>query len=213
MSLPIQEYLSKLFQLKPMISLFTLLILAVVLFIISRKTAFNTRLLAYGALSMSAAFVLSYIKILQFPNGGTVTPASMLPIFIFAYIAGPSAGIAVGLCYGMLQFFQDPFYVHPIQFILDYPLAFAMLGLAGLSGKNLYLGTFIGSIARLICHFLSGVIFFGEYAAQAGQNVFLYSILYNASYIFPDMLICMGILAISNVRAAINRLRSSLVWP
>lgn len=210
MSVTIQEFLPNLLQLRPMISLAALIILAAVLFVISKRTEFNTRLIAYGALSMSAAFVLSYLKIVQLPNGGTVTIASMLPIFIFSYIAGPTSGLAVGLCYGMLQFFQDPFFVHPIQFILDYPLAFAMLGLAGLSRKNLYMGAFIGGTLRLVCHFLSGVIFFGEYAAEAGQNVFLYSLVYNMSYIFPDMLICMGVLAISNVRSTINRLRGSM---
>ncbi|MCX7710954.1 MAG: energy-coupled thiamine transporter ThiT [Clostridia bacterium] len=209
MSVPIQEYLLKLLQVKPLISLFTLVALAVVLFVVSRKTALNTRLLAYGALSMSAAFVLSYFKILQFPNGGTVTIASMLPIFIFAYIAGPAAGILLGLCYGLLQFIQDPFFVHPIQFILDYPLAFSLLGLAGFFRKNVYLGAVIGSIARLLCHFLSGAIFFGEYA-PAGQSVFLYSLIYNSSYILPDMAICLGILAISNVRSAITRLKNAI---
>lgn len=200
-----QEHLLKLFQLRPLISLFTLIILAAILIVISKKAVFNVRLLAYGALCIASAFVLSYIKLFQLPYGGTVTIASMLPLFIFALIAGPRAGIAAGLCYGMLQFIQEPVWVHWAQFLLDYPIAFAMLGLSGIFKDNIYLGAAAGSTGRLICHFLSGVIFFGSYAGD--QNVFLYSFLYNISYILPDTAICLAILAIPSVKAAIYRVR------
>ncbi|MCX7843560.1 MAG: energy-coupled thiamine transporter ThiT [Clostridia bacterium] len=204
-----QEKILELLQPKPLISLFALVALAVILLLISRKNTFNTRILSYAAMSMSVAFVLSYVKILQFPNGGSITAASMLPLFIFAYIAGPKAGMAAGLCYGMLQFIQEPFFVHPAQFLLDYPIAFSLLGLAGLFRTNLFAGAVVGAFGRLLIHFLSGVLFFGEYAQ--GQNVFIYSLVYNSSYILPDMLICLGVLAISGIRSAILRLRDARI--
>ncbi|MGI6776893.1 MAG: energy-coupled thiamine transporter ThiT [Acetivibrionales bacterium] len=203
-SIVIFEYLSKLAQPRSLISIFALVVLAVIFIVISKRAAFNTKIIAYGAIAIAASFVLSFVKVIQFPNGGSVTVASMLPLFIFAFIAGPRAGVAAGLCYGMLQFIQEPYLVHWTQFLLDYPIAFAMLGLAGLFRKNMYAGAVAGSAGRLLCHFLSGVVFFAEYAGD--QNVFLYSFLYNSSYILPDAVICMGILAISNIREIINRM-------
>jgi thiamine transporter len=203
-----QEYLIKLIQPKSLASLAAVILLAVILFVISKKTKFNTKMLAYGALAIAIAFVLSYIRVVRFPNGGSITVASMLPIFVFAYIAGPRAGIAVGLCYGMLQFIQDAYFVHWAQFLLDYPIAFALLGLSGLFKERLYLGAVVGSLGRFIAHFVSGIVFFAAYAGD--QNVFLYSFLYNISYVLPDTLICLGILTLSGVRNMINRMISEV---
>ncbi len=200
----IKEYFLKLLEPKALISVLAVAALAVIFIVISRKVPFNTKMLAYGAIAIAASFVLSYIRIFKFPTGGSVTVASMLPIFVFAYIAGPRAGIMAGMCLGMLQFIQDAFFVHWTQFLLDYPLAFALLGLAGLCKKNIYLGAVIGSTARFVCHYLSGVVFFYMYAGE--QNVFFYSLLYNGSYILPDMLICIAVLAIPSVKSAITHL-------
>ncbi len=206
----IQEYLGKLLQPRSLGSLLALVILAVVFFVISRKSSniFNTKLIAYGAIAIAASFILSFMKIVSFPNGGSITIASMLPLFIFAFMAGPRWGMIAGLCYGMLQYIQEPFFVHWAQFLLDYPLAFALLGLAGLFRKNIFLGSVIGALARFACHFISGVVFFASYAGD--QNVFLFSFLYNVSYILPDLVICIVILAIPGVRSAIDRIGSSI---
>lgn len=205
-SIIIQEYLQKLVQPRSLASVAALVLLAVILVAIRRKTTLDTRILAYGALAIAASFVLSFVKIVGFPNGGSITVASMLPIFIFAYIAGPRAGMLAGLCYGMLQFIQEPFFVHWTQFLLDYPIAFAMLGLAGIFKDRIYVGAIVASSARLLCHFISGVVFFAEYAN--GQNVFLYSFLYNISYILPDAIICLAILKISSIRSMIKRVKT-----
>jgi len=200
----LHEKIVELLQPRPIATVIALLLLAAILIIISRKTNYNVRTLTYGALAIAASFVLSYVKIVSLPYGGTVTLASMLPMFIFAYIAGPRAGLLAGLCYGLLQYIQEPFFVHWVQFLLDYPLAFSLLGLAGLFRKNLYLGAVVGSMARFVCHFLSGVVFFASYAGD--QNVFVYSLTYNMSYILPDMVICLAALAIPSIRSMIRRL-------
>lgn len=200
------ENLNKLLQLRPIISIFVLLILAVVLLYVSKRTEYNTRVITYGALAIAASFVLSYIKIYNFPNGGAITVASMLPLFVFAVIAGPRAGVLAGLCYGMLQFIQEPFFVHWTQFLLDYPLAFGALGLAGNFKKNIYLGSIIGGIARFGFHYISGIVFFASLAGD--QNVLIYSFIYNISYILPDLVICLAILSIPNVKSAIQRVGS-----
>lgn len=201
----LQKYILELLEPKSMGSLIAVLLLAVVLFIISKRTRYNTKLLAYGALAIAVSFVLSYVRIVKLPFGGSVTLASMLPMFVFAYIAGPRAGMAAGLCYGMLQFIQDTYFVHWAQFLLDYPIAFAMLGLAGLYRNKLYIGALAGSAARFFCHFVSGVVFFASYAGD--QNVFLYSFLYNISYILPDAAICLVVLLFPQVRSMVDRIR------
>lgn len=193
---------------RSIISVAAVLALGIIFFIISRKPGYYTaKMLSYGAIAIAASFILSYIRLFRFPNAGSITLASMLPIFIFAYLAGPRAGILAGLCYGLLQFIQDYYFVHWAQFLLDYPIAFALLGLAGLFGEKFYIGAAVGSIARFICHFLSGVVFFAEYAN--GQNVFLYSLIYNGSYLLPDLIICMLVISVPGVRAAIKRIKTS----
>jgi thiamine transporter len=81
--------------------------------------------------------------------------------------------------------------VHPLQILLDYPLAFGALGLAGLfkpTVRGAVLGATFAVFARFVCHFLSGVIFFSSYAPE-GWNPYLYSAAYNAAYLAPSLAI------------------------
>ena len=111
-----------------------LIILGAVLFVMTRNHCRGTtRMIANAALCIALGFILSYIKLYEMTQGGSVTLASMLPVFMFAYAYGVGPGMAVGFAYGLLQFVQGGWFVHPMQFLLDYPLCFAMLGLAGIS--------------------------------------------------------------------------------
>jgi len=76
----------------------------------------------------------------------------------------------------------------PTQILLDYPLAFGALGLAGAFKKQPVIGVGIGILGRFICHFISGVIFFGQYAWE-GWNVIAYSAAYNATYLVPEFIV------------------------
>ncbi len=146
----------------------------------------DVRAMTHGALCVAAAFVLSYIKLISAPMGGSVTLASMLPIMLYAYMYGTKRGLLVGLVYGLLQFIQKPEIVHWAQVVLDYPLAFTLIGLAGLS-KNLPVGTLIGGFARFVIHFLSGFLFYSEVLNGAAL---WYSFTYNGWYMLIDTLIC-----------------------
>ena len=121
------------------ITLFTLIILAAIMvgMSISRKT-WTAKSLAYAALSIALAFVLSYVKLFRMPNSGSVTLASMLPLMLFSASYGVGPGLLAGAAYGLLQYLQGGYFVHPIQFLLDYPLAFALIGLTGLYLKPVY---------------------------------------------------------------------------
>ena len=54
----------------------------------AKKSKFSPRMLVTGAMCIGLAFILSYIKIWDMPLGGAITPASGLPIILFAYIYG-----------------------------------------------------------------------------------------------------------------------------
>ena len=191
-----------------------LIIIGVVLFFLTRDSKkWTTRMLANAALVIALSFILSYVRLYKMPQGGSITLASMLPIFMFAYAYGVGPGMLVGMAYGLLQFIQDAYFVHPIELLLDYPLAFAMLGLAGLATRfsdswGMIPGIVIGTIGRFLCAFLSGVIFFGMYAPE-GQNVLVYSAVYNGFYLIPEAIICIVLAMIPQIRQLAKRLALS----
>ncbi|SCZ02194.1 energy-coupled thiamine transporter ThiT [Alkaliphilus peptidifermentans] len=203
---------NKLFDLKPVtLSILALLIIiAGVFFILSKNKKnlkFDTRIIVYGSLCIALSFILSYIRLYRFPQGGSITPASMLPMFIFAVMFGPLAGIIAGFAFGLLKLIQDPYIIHWAQFFLDYPLAYGALGLAGLYRKNISISCFIGGFGRFFMSFLSGVIFFGSYAPD-GMNVLFYSLSVNGLIIGTDTLICIIISLLPQIKSAITRIQS-----
>lgn len=159
-----------------------------------KKTVWNTKMLALGAVCMALSNVLSMIKLFDMPQGGSVTPASMLPLMLFAYVYGVGPGMTVGAVYGVMQFMIEPHFLSVPQMLLDYPIAFAMVGLAGVFStyKNrpvgLMAGVVLGSLGRFVAAVLSGVVFFAEYAGD--QNPWVYSIGYNGAYMLPECIIC-----------------------
>ena len=149
----------------------------------------DVRALTYGALCMAMSFVLSYIKLYSMPLGGSVTLASMLPLLWYSNKFGMRNGFIAGAAYGLLQLIQKPEIYHWVQVLLDYPLAFMMLGLAG-SVKNLQLGSILGVAGRWICHIISGAVFFGEWMPEGWSNAWVYSAAYNGAYLLVDLIIC-----------------------
>lgn len=170
------------------------------------KSGWTTKQLTMAALCIAAAFLLSFIKVFSMPMGGSITPASMLPILAFAYINGWKKGILVGVCYSLLQFVQEPFFLTPVQFLLDYVFAFGLLGLAGLAQKSIVPGIVYGCTARFICQFLSGWIFFGMYAPE-GMPAWLYSLGYSGTVVGVEMAICIGVALIPAMRKLLNKAR------
>ncbi len=173
------------------ITIFTLLVLTAIIIglSVSRKT-WTAKSLAYAALSIALSFILSYIKIWRMPNSGSVTLASMLPLMLFSASYGVGPGLLAGAAYGLLQYLQGGYFVHPIQFLLDYPLAFALIGLAGLyrympkawSKWSLYAAMVMGALGRCLSATLAGILYW-ETAPWA-------SLVYNGAYLVPDTIIC-----------------------
>lgn len=165
------------------------------------KNKFSTQFLVQAGIMIAIATVLSYIKIFQMPQGGSVTAGSMIPIMLIGLIYGPKKGIITGIVHGLLQALLEGYVVHPLQFLLDYPIAFGCLGLSGIFSnklkslkinnlkKYLYIiiGVLISILGRFVSHVISGSIFFKEYAGA--DNPWIYSIIYNSTYLLVEFAI------------------------
>ncbi|ADQ03637.1 proton-coupled thiamine transporter YuaJ [Caldicellulosiruptor owensensis OL] len=184
-----------------------LIFISIFLYLAQKRQKFTTKALVYGGVAISLSFILSFIKLYRMPQGGSITPASMLPLFAYAYMFGPFAGIVAGMAYGILQLIQDPYVVHWAQLILDYPLAFGALGFAGFFRKNLPLGILAGGFGRFVFHVISGVVFFASYAPK-GTSPLLYSIIYNATYLAPDLAVCFVLAFIPGLKNSIDRVKA-----
>ena len=149
----------------------------------------EVRILVESSLCIALYLILSAFKLFQMPQGGSIT-LGMVPLFIFAYRWGAKWGIIAGSVSGILHFLLiGGFFVHPLQIFLDVPLASGMIGLAGLFKNHKIIGILIAGGLRFSCHVLSGVIFFAEYA-PIGQNIWIYSAIYNATYLLPSLIVC-----------------------
>jgi len=148
----------------------------------------NTRVLAEVAVSVALAYVLNLIIVYHLPQGGSITLGSMVPILLIALRRGPSVGVFAGAVFGLVQLFLGGYWFTLVQVLLDYPVAFACLGLAGLFRKSPMVGVAVAMAGRFVSHFVSGVVFFGEYAPPELGPV-LYSAIYNGSYMLPELVI------------------------
>ena len=166
------------------------------------KPASKTRMLTESAVMVALATVLSMITILTLPQGGSITAASMVPLLIISFRYGPKWGTFTAFVYSlvnmMMGFWPPPvpnFINYLLVILLDYVVAFSCLGLASLFAKaipgNRIAAIGFGSGAavfiRLVCHVLSGVIIWGS-NAPAGESVWKYSIGYNGSYMFCELI-------------------------
>ena len=164
------------------------------------KRSFSIRVQAELAFAIALAAVLSLFK-LKLPHllyGGSVSLDSV-PLFVAAFRHGPAAGGMAGLAYGFVHFAMSPYFVHPIQLALDYPLAYATVGIAapgasrragekGFAWPRLAAAIAVAEAVRLGLHFLSGIVYFGHLAPE-GMEVWRYSLGYNASYLIPEVVL------------------------
>lgn len=171
----------------------------------------NVRIIVFSAACIALACVTSMIKVFEFPTGGAITLCSMLFAALPGFFFGPVVGIISGIVYGVLQFILGPYVLTPVQVLLDYPLAFGAAGIAGFwhsQPHGLLKGYLAGCAGRWFFSFLSGWIFFGEYAWE-GWNGAAYSAVYNIIYIGAEAIITVIIISIPAVAKAISRVKQT----
>lgn len=155
---------------------------------VQKTSVTSPRGIAEIAVAIALAAVLHLVKLWEMPQGGSITLGTMVPLLIIALRRGPAAGALAGALYGLFEGWilsGGKFFYHPVQVILDYPVAFGLLGLAGFFTRSPAFGVVVASAARYLAHVLSGVVFFAQYAPK-GQPVWLYSLGYNITYLGPD---------------------------
>lgn len=167
------------------------------------------RRLAESAVMLALGFILSFLKVEVMPSA-SVSLVSMLPIVILAYKYGTSWGLLCGFIHGLLQMVEggidtpptETFFSYVLVVLLDYLLAFTVIGLAGLTRKAsknpsvaISICCAVGIVARFICSYLSGVIIWGVYAPE-GQSPALYSLIINGTKFSVEMLLSIIVAAI-----------------
>ena len=177
----------------------------------------KTKKLSLAGILIALATVLSFVKLFDMPNGGSVTAGSMVPIILFSMLVDSKWGIIQATVYGIIQMMIG-WYAPPAQtfisfvavILLDYVIAFGVLGLAGEISRKLgdnrwsnMLASFIVLFLRFLCHFATGILIWSSYAPE-GQPVWLYSLLYNGGYMLFETIISMILIVLIKPRIKIN---------
>ena len=172
-----------------------------------KQKTFN---LTRASVMIALSSALSFFKIIELAKGGSVTLGSMVPVILISFIIDAKWGIFSAFCYSLVQMLIGGIAAPPTQnfiyyflvIMLDYVVAFTVLGLGStLSSfvKNktakLISGTFIVVFLRFVCHFLSGILIWDVYAPE-GQNVFLYSLIYNGSYMGIELIVTLAVVTV-----------------
>lgn len=196
-----------------------LVVLAVALLILGvsvfgGKEKFSTKKMAFSSMAIALAVITSYAKLYSFPMGGSITLFSMLFVVLVGYWYGLRTGIMVAITYGLVQLIVDPYIISIPQMLIDYIFAFGALGLSGLfcnRKHGLVLGYITGILGRYVFAFLSGWIFFGQYAADWGMSAPVYSAVYNIIYIAAEGAITIIVISIPAVSKALEHVKNEAI--
>lgn len=184
-------------------------VLLIGVYLFGRKKHLSPKHLVFSAVAIALSMITSMIKIINMPMGGSVTLLSMLFVSMIGYWYGLGAGLTTAFAYGVLQLVIDPYIISLPQMLVDYIFAFMALGLSGIFSKSkngLSKGYIVGVLGRYFFTFLSGWIFFGTYAADAGfKSAVLYSLVYNGAYLGAEAVITLIIINLPPVKQALGR--------
>ena len=143
----------------------------------------RTRMLVEAGLSIAIAYVLHFVVLFQMPQGGSVNAANLVPLIIFAIRWGGKWGVITCMAYGIIDFLLGfKFSLHYLSILLDYILGYGAIGVAGFFGNSragAVWGVTAGCVLRWVFTVISGAVVFASYA-PAGQNPWIYSMIYNA---------------------------------
>lgn len=177
----------------------------------------KTQKLSLAGILIALATVLSFVKLFDMPNGGSVTAGSMVPILLFSMMADFKWGIIQACIYGIIQMMIG-WYAPPAQtavsfiivVLLDYIVAFGVLGLAGPISRKLgdkpwsvMVASFVALFLRFLCHFATGILIWNSFAPE-GQPIWLYSLLYNGGYMLFETIISMVLILLIKPRLKVK---------
>lgn len=189
--------------------LLTVAIILVLLLLIAKtdKKKMDVAVMVKSAILIAIAFALNQITFVKMPQGGSVTPFSMLFIVLVGYLFGAKQGILSGVVFGLLDLLINPYVIHPIQMLLDYPLAFGALGIGALlrnKKHGLIKSYLVGIAGRFIVSSISGLIFFLDITNGLWIGVYT-AIMYNFTYIAVEGAITLVVLFIPPITKLFER--------
>lgn len=159
---------------------------------ISKRQRLKTKQLVETSVLIALSVVLATFAVVTRPNGGAITIASMIPLILISFKYGWKWGVFAAVTYSalemLLRFFTPPagtLTAFILVVMLDYAIAFGVLGLAAIWGKKWY-AVLIVCTLRFLAHFTSGMIIWG------GSITF--SLAYNASYMIPETIITLAVI-------------------
>ena len=173
----------------------------------------DTKAVAVSAVLVALSIILNQLVLFRMPQGGSITAFSMVPIVLCAYYFGVRRGLMAGMCVGLIDLIFNPYVIHPVQLLLDYPLAFGALAFGAIfaSQKHGLIKAYaFGVFCRYICAVLSGVIFFGAYAPE-GFSALTWSLWYNLTYLAVEGVITVILLCVPQVRNLFETLKRQVV--
>lgn len=159
------------------------------------KLIFQTReiaeIIVFAALSCGLYVVT--VPFLTLPYGGSITAGSMVPILWLSLRRGLRAGIFGGIIFGLVALPIDvirlpysPIAPNPVSILFDYPIAFGLIGLAGLFKTRPLIGVTVASVAKFLAHFASGIVFWSMFAPV---HPVIWSVIYNGSFMTGEFII------------------------
>ena len=166
-------------------------------------SAQRVKILAEATVFIALTIVLkdALPPIYHMPQGGSVTIAGLVPLLWFALRRGAKYGVLAGLIYGLIHAtLPGSYIIHPVQGLLDYPLAFAALGLAGAIKKIPIVGIAVGIVGRFLCSFAAGMVFFTSFSIDGITA----SAVYNGTYLIPEFAITTIVIYILLKRKLLN---------
>lgn len=163
----------------------------------------KTLALIESALMVALATVLSWIKVWEMPLGGSVTLLSMLPVMLVSIRHDIKWGLGAAFVYSLTQVLTGEVFswgltptILVAALLLDYVLAFSVLGLAGAfrdkGTAGVISGVTVCCVLRFIVHFISGIVLWTNFDkfivfGQSWVNrPVLYSLCYNGLYMLPE---------------------------
>ena len=154
-----------------------------------------------SAVMIALSAVLSMVKVYELPLGGSITLLSMLPVAAVAICYGTKTGLCASLLYAFVQIALDlgklmGYGMTPLTWVgcilFDYIIAYGLIGIAGILRHKgtwgICTGISLACVVRFISHFISGAIVFSVWCPD-GWNVYWYSVVYNGSYMLPELIL------------------------
>jgi len=180
------------------------------------KTRFQTKILAEIAIFSALSAVLYALRPFTLTYGGSITLGSMVPVVWLSLRRGIHIGFVAGVIFGILALFIDVILVGassiiatPIQVILEYPIAFGVLGLAGVFHKKSVIyaevGLGISVFIKFLIHYIVGVfvwVYVYPFPVEWGQ--YLWPLVYNGSFLLVEFVITAILIAILVKRGTVE---------